>query len=357
MPAFGADPRGWFEALEAVLRRGKFDVLFPTHEQVPWLAAFRQKLAVKTAVPSFDSLRRVQGKLEAFRTLAELGLPQPRGSIVSSAADLRAVSRFPVYVKRQVSTASTGVRRADDAAALARLWSDWARGPVLAQDAVSGPLAMVQAVSDEGRLVCHHACVRLEEGVGGGASRKVSTSIPSLPALLEVLVGGLRWHGPISLDVVLTSEGPMIIDVNPRLVEPMNAWLSGVDLVEAVLEVAQGKHPRRAPEGRPGVRTRQLLLEVLAAARSGGRRALLSTLRATVSDGAIEELTPIANDWRALLPVAVVTISSLVSPESASWFSGSAIDHYSLTREAWEQLEAEVDRRRVSAHPSPSVTR
>ena len=43
----------------------------------------------------------------------------------------------------------------------------------------------------------------------------------------------------------------MIIDVNPRLVEPANAFFSGVDLLGAMLELAVGGEPDVRPTGRP----------------------------------------------------------------------------------------------------------
>jgi predicted ATP-grasp superfamily ATP-dependent carboligase len=49
--------------------------------------------------------------------------------------------------------------------------------------------------------------------------------LPTLPELLRRLAEAL------SLDLIVTDEGPLVIDVNPRLVEPMNALLAGVDLV------------------------------------------------------------------------------------------------------------------------------
>src|SRR5437764_11596157 len=97
---------------------------------------------------------------------------------------------------------------------------------------------MVQAIADNGRLVAHHANLRLREGVGGGAAIKESVTIPSLPAHLDRLVGHLGWHGPISLDVIMSDAGPVVIDINPRIVEPMNAHLAGVDLVGAMLGLA-----------------------------------------------------------------------------------------------------------------------
>ena len=51
----------------------------------------------------------------------------------------------------------------------------------------------------------------------------------------------LDWHGALSLDAILTPDGPSYIDVNPRLVEPGNAWRAGVDLVDALMRVSLGE--------------------------------------------------------------------------------------------------------------------
>ncbi len=40
---------------------------------------------------------------------------------------------------------------------------------------------------------------------------------------------------------------PNFFDANPRLVEPMNAWLSGVDLPGALLQVSLGEIRRSSP--------------------------------------------------------------------------------------------------------------
>jgi hypothetical protein len=88
VPAYGVDPMAWLDAALDVFRKGRFAVLFPTQEQVAVLAASAQRLraaGVATAVPSFESLLRVQDKLAAQATLAELGLPQPDAAICDAA--------------------------------------------------------------------------------------------------------------------------------------------------------------------------------------------------------------------------------------------------------------------------------
>ena len=81
------------------------------------------------------------------------------------------VPNYPVFVKRLVSTSSSGVLRAatlrkvEDAARSLGLGTETS----IEQSQADGPLAMVQAVADRGRLVAHHANLRLREGIGGGA--------------------------------------------------------------------------------------------------------------------------------------------------------------------------------------------
>ena len=189
-----------------------------------------------------------------------------------------------MFVKRPISTASAGVRRADTADELVAAAAALGLGTeeLLVQTQAAGPLAMVQALADHGRLVAHHASLRVIEGIGGGAALKESIRLPKLGEYLQRLVQALDWHGPISMDVILTSDGPLVIDVNPRLVEPINAHIAGVDLVGAMLELAQGGHPPAVPAGQGGVRSRQLLLSVLGAAEHGRRGAVLRELIAAL---------------------------------------------------------------------------
>src|ERR1019366_1773243 len=116
------------------------------------------------------------------------------------------------------------------------------------------------------------------EDTNGGPSHKQGVSLPATRHHLEALGASLGWHGGLSVDVIVGADGPLIIDVNPRLVEPANAAASGVDLVGTMLGHARGGQVRVAPEGGPGVRTHQLLLAVLGAAERGGRSKVLGEL-------------------------------------------------------------------------------
>ena len=155
VPGFARSPLGWLAAAKAVAKRRSIDVLFPTQEQVAVLSALNQTLEVPTIVPDFGALRRVQDKISAFRTLNSLGIPQPHAVVVRGIGDLAEVTRFPVFVKQPISTASGGVRRASSPSELdvVAIEMQLGRCDLLVQEFHEGPLAMVQAVADAGRLM------------------------------------------------------------------------------------------------------------------------------------------------------------------------------------------------------------
>jgi biotin carboxylase len=353
VPKFGSEPFGWLDAAIAVYRAGGFDVLFPTQEQVAVLARALRRLheaGVVTAVPPFEALTKVQDKLAARTTLSEIGLPQPDASVVLSAVELAAWRRLPAFVKLPIGTATTGVRYVAEPAEMAAVASAWeaaglfADGGVLVQSPVDGQLAMVQAVFCHGALVAFHADVRAREGASGGASHKQSIELPAAREHLVMLGQHLGWHGALSAGAIVTSDGPVYIDINPRLVEPGNGWRAGVDLVAALLEVATGKVPVVQPPGRAGVATHQLVLAVLGAAQhERTRRAVFAELasasrhRSSYEDS-VEELTPLRHDLRAAVPLVAASLATLVSPGTWRWFSSGAVSNYALTPGGWREI-------------------
>ena len=353
VPSFGANPFTWFDAAIDIVRQFRYDLLFPTQEQVTVLSCAAERLeGVTTLVPEFESLRAVQDKIAAHATLRRLGIPQPAGSVLHDLDELRHWDEFPVFMKTPIGTATTGVRHIVDRPGLESLAREWdATGVfnrdsdgVIAQIQAVGPLAMLQAVFDHGRLVAFHANLRTKEGVRGGASHKQSIVAPDARSVIETLGRELVWHGALSADVILTVDGPLVIDVNPRLVEPGNAWNAGVDLVGAMVDIACGRTPAAQPTGRPDVKTHQLLLAILGAAqRGGGRRRILGELTAAARHlgeyaDSIEELTPIAHDWRAGLPGMFAAASTLVKPTTWEWFSSGSVANYAITPEGWRAI-------------------
>ncbi|AQZ68236.1 unnamed protein product [[Actinomadura] parvosata subsp. kistnae] len=339
VPAFGHDPFAWLDSALEVYAAGAFDVLLPTQEQVAVLSLAADRLreqGVATVVPPFAALAMVQDKVSAFHTLTRLGLPQPRSAVITGAA--AAWDAFPAYAKRPIGTATSGVRRLTGHADL-----DGLEDGVLVQEEVPGPLVMVQAVFAAGEPIAFHACVRAGEGARGGAGRKRSVLLPEVRRHVQRLGGELRWHGALSADVILGPDGPVVIDVNPRLVEPVNALLSGVDLVTPLLDLARGRPPVPQPASVPGVRTHQLLLAVLGAAEHAGRRgAILAELAAAATRkrgyaGSREELIP-GFDPPGTLLLALATTATLIRPDLWRWFASGSVAGYALSPAGWRRI-------------------
>lgn len=340
VPPFGQDPFAWLRATLAVYHRAPFDVLLPTQEQVAVLSWAHERLeatGVATAVPSFSSLAAVQDKISAWGTLEALGIPQP-----PSSTDPQRWEHFPAFVKTPIGTASGGVRKVANRSQLRQV----ATGEVLIQAAVAGPLVMCQSVFEHGTMVAFHANARTAEGADGGASHKTSLQFPAAAEHLEALGAHLAWHGALSADVIAGDEGPVFIDINPRLVEPLNALVAGVDLVGALVALATGTHLGPQPPSRPGVRTHQLLVALLGEAQhGGGRRGVLGQLvQAARRSGPFrhshEELTPPAHDIEALVPVVAAAASILAAPGTWRWFTSTAVSSYALGQSGWRQLLA-----------------
>ena len=363
VPAVGRDPFGWLDAALGIAARRQADLLLPVQEQVAVMSLARERIeaaGLATAVPEFGALAQVQDKVSAFGTLTRVGLPQPAAVVAATAAELEDAAEMglPAFVKTPIGTALAGVRRVASREAVRRLAADYERqgvfgqGGVLVQQAVAGPLVMVQSVFARGELVACHACERVREGVSGGASHKLGLDLPEAREHLARLGAALDWHGALSADVIASEAGIQFIDINPRLVEPVNALVSGVDLVRALVEVACSGTARPQPPGRPGARTHQLLLAVLAAAQHEGRRGVARELWDGVLHrgdyrGSREELTPGRGDLLAWLPVAFTAAATLAGPAAGQRLAGGGVGAYSLTPAAWEEL------RRASAAVGP----
>jgi predicted ATP-grasp superfamily ATP-dependent carboligase len=330
-PGLRDDPAGYLAFIEQRLTEGKFDVLLPTHEQGFLFARAKQHIEGRAglALPSFASYRTAHSKARFSRLLDRLSLPQPPTRIVTSAQQLREAIRFPAVVKTSVGTASRGIwfiRNADDLeGVLHDLGGDAFADEMLVQDLIAGTTEKAQSVFCRGQMVGFHAYRQVAAGVGGGEAIKQSVRRPAVRAYVDAIGRALDWHGALSVDYIMPDDhtAPLLIDCNPRLVEPFNAYLSGVDLVGLLLLISLSETPAALPEGREGVLTHLAMQALLGCgARGGTRRDIVrECLRLFANSGpyagSAEELTPVEADWTSAVPLAVMAALLLAAPKSA----------------------------------------
>ena len=355
-PGLRDDPAGFLWFIEQLLAAGHFDVLLPIHEQGFLFARVRQRLERRAglALPHFASYRAVHGKAGFSRLLDQLRLPQPATRIVASATELRKVIRFPAVVKTSVGTASRGVwfvrNDGELDAALRELGASGAfAGEVVVQDFVAGVTEKAQAVFCHGGLIGFHGYRQIVAGAGGGEAIKESVSRPELRAAMVAIGEQLGWHGALSVDYIWRddSDTPLLIDCNPRLVEPMSGWLAGVDLVGLLLEVSRGGAPAIAAESRDGVRTHLAMQALLGCAARGGRRCdiIREGWRVFAGRGPYagsrEELTPLRLDWIGVVPVAMTVLLLLARPKLAAGLAKTGWGAHLLDLDAIRRIESD----------------
>jgi predicted ATP-grasp superfamily ATP-dependent carboligase len=337
-PPMRDDPAGFLAFVEKLLATRQFDVLLPIHEQGFLFARVRQRLEgrVGLALPDFADYRTAHSKVGFSRLLDQLGLPQPATRIVKFESEMRDAVRFPCVVKASVGTASRGIwyvrNNADLEPALRELSEQnlSANGAfadeVLVQEFIAGTTEKVQAVFCRGEVIGFHAFRQIAAGAGGGEAIKQSVSRPEIRGFVAVIGRKLAWHGALSLDYVMGDDAapPRLIDCNPRLVEPMSAYLAGLDLVALLLGVSQGEMPAPANESRAGVRTHLAIQALLGCASRGGTRRDISRECWRLLTGAepyadsAEELTPLRLDWISAVPLAITAIFLLTAPRRAA---------------------------------------
>jgi predicted ATP-grasp superfamily ATP-dependent carboligase len=355
-PGLRDDPDGFLRFIEELLATRHFDVLLPIHEQGFLFARVQDRLGgrVGLALPSFVSYRAAHSKAGFSRLLDQLGLPQPATAIVRSASELRDAINFPAIVKTSIGTASRGIwfvrNEAELQGALRELSANGAfADEVLVQEWIAGTTEKAQAVFCRGKLVGFHAYRQIAAGAGGGEAIKQSVGRPQVRAHLATIGEKLAWHGALCVDYILRDESdtPLLIDCNPRLVEPMNAYLAGVDLVGLLLLISQGEMPAELPQGRAGVRTHLAIQALLGCASRGGtRRDILRECRRLLTGAgpyadSAEELTPVRLDWLSAVPLAMTAILLLLAPKLAIRLARGGWGAHLLDLESIGRIERE----------------
>ena len=356
-PPLRDDPDRYLAFVERLLASHKFDVLLPTHEQGFLFARVQKRLTpgIGLALPSFESYRTAHGKAGFSRLLSTLRLPQPATRIVTSERALREALRFPKVVKTSVGTASRGiwfVREAGDLEGAVRelAASNAFAGEVLVQEWVHGTVEKAQSVFAKGQLLGFHAYRQVAPGIGGGEAIKESVGRPNVRDMLAKIGERLAWHGALSIDYLMPEHDatPRLIDCNPRLVEPMSAYLAGTDLVGLLLQVSRGETPAVLPESRTGVHTHLAMQALLGlASRGGTRRDLLRECwrlgrRRGLYAGSREEMTPVRTDRLSAVPLAMTAALLVARPKSAIALARGGFGAHLLSPESIRLIESET---------------
>ena len=346
-PRSGDKPLAYLNFVLGLLRRERCDVLLPIHEQILLFTRVRDQLPahIGIALPTFDSLLTFMSKSSFIRLLKRLNLPHPHTRIIQRRREFDELRQFPYYVKTAFGTASSGVWRVENTHDYERVIATLevegildGTNDILVQDLAPGVLEAAQAIFDHGRLVAFHCYRMTARGQRGGMAAKLSVHRPFVRQHVEMLGSHLRWHGSVTFDYFFDPHTgqPAYVDANPRLVEPMNAVFSGVNLADLLVQLSLREHIE-FQEGRPDTRSHMLLQSLLGIADRGESRGHLlrelawATLHKGIYERSREELTPVLSDLLSLLPVAAVAVQLLINPRRAEELGNRTVADYALT--------------------------
>jgi biotin carboxylase len=278
--AAGGGPAGVAEALSRIA--DGYDRVVVTDEPlIEVLCARSAETWTRRLLPSSDveSARALVDKTRFALRAGETRLPRPAVAVVDGVDDLKAaVVRIgpPVMVKGARGMAGSTVRRACDLASALAAAEELAEWPLLVEEVVAGPVAMVAGLFAEGRFIA------------GFVAEKVTTVGPEGPSAIVRLCAGrgdeidlasrtgsaFALDGFASLDVICSpARGPVLIEINPRPVPPLHLGRrAGADIGRALAHLLDGRTPDAPVVPVRDVVARQFPQELQRMRRDMGRR-------------------------------------------------------------------------------------
>ncbi|MFJ5637417.1 pyridoxal-phosphate dependent enzyme [Streptomyces goshikiensis] len=226
-----------------------------------------------------EAMRTCRDKAKLRETLARAGVRQPRFVVVrDAAAGVTAAAKvgLPCVVKPVDDSGSTNVLRCTSAeevsAHVAHILARTVNarglptaGAALVEELADGPEYSVEMFSVEGRHHCVGITAKSVTGTPWFVEHQHLFPAPVPPAVAEELArtaraaltaAGVR-SGPTHTELRLVADGPVIIEVNPRLaggmIPEMIRLATGTGLLEQQVRAATGQEPFLEPEfGRQG---------------------------------------------------------------------------------------------------------
>jgi predicted ATP-grasp superfamily ATP-dependent carboligase len=275
-----AEPSAFVSRIHEIADRDNATVVYPGTEEaidavVSEWSAFRD--GAMLPYPGPESLHAIRDKSLLPSTAAAAGVRTPRTLMERRAEELAdAFVPIPCVIK----PADPGARsrrselirsRADLERALRRSrYSN--RERLIVQEWIPGPLTSIEVVlSREGVVVERFQQIALRTWPPRIGSISLATSVEPDATLLEQGVEVLRragYWGLAQLDFVRASDGPVLIDVNPRFYACLPlALASGVNLSAAWHDVALGLPAGRPTDYKPGMTFRWLEADLVAGLR------------------------------------------------------------------------------------------
>ena len=272
LPDPGTDIDAYGEALLAVAERPEVRTIIPVREEDVYVlsrnrGAFGAEIA--TPWPSFETLRRVQDRLELFAAAEDAGVAAPETRSLAEWDDWdretivkpRYTVAAPAYLGPEagrVDVGSTRYRspgRPPDSEAIVRQ-----RGhvPIVQEYVRDSREYGFFALYDRGEPLAtfQHCQHRGYKYAGGPSAYRESTAIPELEAAGLALLDHLEWHGLAMVEFLRNPDTGQfeLMEINPRFWSSLPFSVrAGVDFPDLYWRLATGQPIERMPDYDVGI--------------------------------------------------------------------------------------------------------
>ena len=226
----------WFQTVEKIVRKIKFDVFFPQSEwSLMPISKNRDRLApyIKLPIPSYESILTCFDKRSTLELAEENEVPIPKTRLVKNSADLNVAAKkmcYPCVVKPRWSMVWQKDRAFDRRGGFVNSPSEliatynsihqYFPYPLI-QEYVPGFNYSVAAVYNKGRSRAF-CCIKVQRAwprSGGNSCYRETVPLdPIMKMHAERLLEKLNWHGIAEVEFKLDPRDniPKLMEINPR---------------------------------------------------------------------------------------------------------------------------------------------
>ncbi len=311
LPDAGREPDGFTDGIERAVTQLALDLVIPgTEPDLIAISRGRERLMPAAAgTPELERVLRITDKSVVYRLASEAGLQIPATTVIDGdRASLvkEFENRLPVLMKPVRSEQArengvlvrTEVRVVRSPEKLRRLCDGLEAGQWLLQARVDGQLGAICGLAWGGEVVsvAHQRTQRVwPPGAGVSAYAQTVEADQALEEGVGRLIRSLEWSGIFQAQFIHTAQGPLLIDLNPRVYGSLAlATAAGANLPSLWVALGAG-YPAEPTPYRVGVRYRSEELDP---------RALLHLVREGQPLAALLGAIPRRNTTHAIMRLA-----------------------------------------------------
>ena len=324
------DEEAWLERLEAIVARGRYDLVLATGEDHTYLLARHRARFEPHAIvplPSLPVFMTCRDKSRTMREAARLGIPTPR-TFDPDATTAEAIGReagFPVVVKPNVSDGARGI--------LYPATADELRAAIAATRAAYGPCHVQEFVPHGGmqykaevlmdgsgqvRAWCVYSKIRYYPPSGGSSTLNRTVDRPDILESAARMLRGIGWSGMGDCDFIEDPRDGVVrlMEINPRFTRSIKICVrAGVDFPHLLYRMALGESFAPVLTYRHGLMMRYLPADLAWFLRSPDRRSARPGFFRSFVEAPLEEIFSWDDPGPALAYLLTIA-RDLADPES-----------------------------------------